>query len=143
MILEKTIDRVSTLQLEGMTLQSNLSDGIVNLDIPYDEGGNGNGVKPKPLMLSALAGCTAMDVVSLLKKMKIKYRYFEVKVAAELTDEHPKHYSKVDVEYIFKGEDLNTERIQRAVELSFNKYCGVIYMFKQFAEVNYTIQYMD
>ena len=125
-----------------MTLQSNLVDGAVNLDVPVEEGGNGNGMKPKPLMLSALAGCTAMDVVSLLKKMKVEYRYFEVKVAAELTSEHPKHYSKVDVEYVFKGSDLNKERINRAVELSFEKYCGVIYMFKQFSDVNYTIQFM-
>ena len=62
---------VSTQQIEGMTLKSTLPDGEVMLDVPMSEGGNGNGIKPKPLMLTSLTGCTALDVVSLLKKMKI------------------------------------------------------------------------
>ena len=143
MIANATTHEVTTVAVNGMSLSSNLPDGEVLLDVPVEEGGNGKGVKPKPLMLSALAGCTAMDVVSLLKKMKVTYSHFEVKVKATLTDEHPKHYSDVNVEYVFKGEDLNKERIQRAVELSFEKYCGVIYMFKQFATVHYSVNYMD
>lgn len=133
---------VSTQQIEGMTLKSTLPDGEVMLDVPISEGGNGNGIKPKPLMLTSLTGCTALDIVSLLKKMKIEYDHFEVTASAELSEEHPKHYLSVSIEYQFKGTDLNKERIERAVDLSFNKYCGVIYMFKQFTEVNYKITYL-
>lgn len=137
-----TTHDVKTVQVEGMTLKSILADGEVMLDVPVDEGGNGNGVKPKPLLLTSLTGCTALDVVSLLKKMKIDYDHFEVNASAELTDEHPKHYKSVSIEYLFKGTDLNKERIERAVDLSYNKYCGVIYMFKQFTEVSFKITYL-
>ncbi|MEZ5006904.1 MAG: OsmC family protein [Chitinophagales bacterium] len=137
-----TTHEVKTVQVEGMTLKSILADGEVMLDVPVEEGGNGNGVKPKPLLLTSLTGCTALDVVSLLKKMKIEYDHFEVNASAELTDEHPKHYKSVSIEYLFKGNDLNKERIERAVDLSYNKYCGVIYMFKQFTEVSFKITYL-
>ncbi len=136
-----TTHNVQTVQVDGMTLKSMLPDGSVNLDVPVEAGGNGNGMKPKALMLTSLSGCTALDVISLLKKMKIQYDHFEVNVSAELTDEHPKHYDNVSIKYLFKGTDLNKERIERAVELSFNKYCGVIYMFKQFTTVDYSILY--
>jgi putative redox protein len=137
-----TTHEVKTVQVVGMTLKSILADGEVMLDVPVEEGGNGNGVKPKPLLLTSLTGCTALDVVSLLKKMKIEYDHFEVNASAELTDEHPKHYKSVSIEYFFKGNDLNKERIERAVDLSYNKYCGVIYMFKQFTEVSFKITYL-
>lgn len=137
-----TTHEVKTVQVEGMTLKSILADGEVMLDVPVEEGGNGNGVKPKPLLLTSLTGCTALDLVSLLKKMKIEYDHFEVNASAELTDEHPKHYKSVSIEYLFKGNDLNKERIERAVDLSYNKYCGVIYMFKQFTEVSFKITYL-
>jgi putative redox protein len=137
------VHEVKTIQKEGMTLEVFLPDGNIILDVPESEGGNGNGVKPKQLMLAAMEGCTAMDVVSLLKKMKIDYQYFEVKAEAILSEEHPMHYTDVKLTYIFKGNSLNKEKIQRAVELSFDKYCGVIYMFKQFAKVDYSIQYIE
>jgi putative redox protein len=138
-----TIHEVNTIQKEGTTLDVFLPDGTITVDLPESEGGNGKGVKPKQLMLAAMEGCTSLDVVSLLKKMKIDYTYFEVKAQATLSEEHPKHYTDVQLQYIFKGIGLNKEKIQRAVELSFDKYCGVIYMFKQFAKVNYSIHYIE
>jgi len=138
-----TIHEVKTIQKEGMMLEANMPDGKIVLDVPESEGGSGKGMKPKQLMLAAMEGCTAMDVVSLLKKMKIDYSYFEVKAKAVLSEEHPRHYTEVKLQYIFKGDNLKKEKIERAVELSFDKYCGVIYMFKQFAKVEYVIEYMN
>ncbi len=93
------------------------------------------GFAPKALMLSSLAGCSGLDVVSLLKKMHAEVTDFKVEVTAELTDEHPKFYNKVKVDYHFTDADLQPKKIQKAVNLSVTKYCGVMEMFRQFADV--------
>lgn len=97
------------------------------------------GFGPKALMLSSLAGCSGLDVVSLLKKMRAEVDDFKIEVTGELTEEHPKFYKKVKVDYHFTGGDLQPEKIQKAVNLSVTKYCGVMEMFRQFAEVNVEI----
>lgn len=93
------------------------------------------GFGPKALMLSSLAGCSGLDVVSLLKKMRAEVTDFKIEITAELTDEHPKFYNKVKVDYHFSDSELNPEKIQKAVNLSVTKYCGVMEMFRQFADV--------
>ena len=93
------------------------------------------GFGPKALMLSSLAGCSGLDVVSLLKKMRAESEEFKIEVTAELTDEHPKFYNNVKVDYHFTGSDLQAEKIQKAVNLSVTRYCGVMQMFRQFADV--------
>ncbi len=90
-------------------------------------------------MLTALAGCTAMDVISILKKMKITPAKFEVKIEANLTEEHPKHYEKIHIIYEFTGNDLPLEKLQHAVNLSQDKYCGVSFMYKKIMEVTHEI----
>jgi putative redox protein len=97
------------------------------------------GFGPKALMLSSLAGCSGLDVVSLLKKMRAEVADFKIEVTAELTDEHPKFYNKVKVDYHFSGPKLQPEKIQKAVNLSVTKYCGVMEMFRQFAEISIEI----
>lgn len=93
------------------------------------------GFAPKALMLSSLAGCSGLDVVSLLEKMRAEVADFKIEVTAELTDEHPKYYKKVRVEYHFSDSNLQPEKIQKAVNLSVTKYCGVMEMFRHFAEI--------
>ena len=97
------------------------------------------GFAPKALMLSSLAGCSGLDVVSLLEKMRAEVANFKIEVTAELTDEHPKFYNKVKVDYHFTDSELQPEKIQKAVNLSVTKYCGVMEMFRQFAEVEIEI----
>jgi putative redox protein len=97
------------------------------------------GFAPKALMLSSLAGCSGLDVVSLLEKMRAEVADFKIEVTAELTDEHPKFYNKVKVDYHFTDSNLQPEKIQKAVNLSVTKYCGVMEMFRQFAEVEIEI----
>lgn len=86
-------------------------------------------------MLAALAGCTAMDVISILKKMRVVPKYFNVRVEGELTEEHPVHYKKIHVTYEFVGDGLPVDKLKRAVELSENNYCGVAHVYKQVMEV--------
>ena len=101
------------------------------------------GFAPKALMLSSLAGCSGLDVVSLLEKMRAEVADFNIEVTAELTDEHPKFYNKVKVDYHFSDTELQPEKIQKAVNLSVTKYCGVMEMFRQFAEVEIEIHLHD
>ena len=104
------------------------------MDAP-DEGIENKGLRPKALMLSSLAGCSGLDVVSLLKKMRAEVNDFKMVVHGELTEEHPRYYHKVVVEYHFYGSDLQEDKINKAVKLSVDQYCGVMEMFRQFAKV--------
>lgn len=101
------------------------------------------GFAPKALMLSSLAGCSGLDVVSLLAKMRAEVADFNIEVTAELTDEHPKFYNRVKVDYHFTDSELKPEKIQKAVNLSVTKYCGVMEMFRQFADVEIEIHLHD
>lgn len=104
-----------------------------------DFGGSNQGLSPKALMLSSLGGCTGLDVLSLLKKIRVEIEDFKVTVNGELTEEHPKYYDKVSIDYYFTGTDLNEEKIKKVVSLSEERYCGVIKMFRAFAEVTIAI----
>jgi putative redox protein len=92
-------------------------------------------------MLASLAGCSGLDVASLLKKMRAEVDEFTIDVEANLTDEHPKHYDKVKVIYNFYGTDFKKDKIEKAVDLSVERYCGVMEMFRKFAEVTIEIKY--
>jgi len=102
-------------------------------------GGNDEGARPKELMLASLAGCTGMDVVSILKKMRVEPEYFNIKVEAEMTEEHPKHYTAMHIIYEFKGEGLELEKLQKAVKLSQDQYCGVSTAYRKAMEITYEI----
>jgi len=94
---------------------------------------------PKALMLSSLAGCSGIDVVELCKKMRVSLADFKMEITAELTEEHPRYYHKVHVDYHFYGKEVDEKKINKAVNLSVDKYCGVMEMFRQFAEVTTAI----
>jgi|TARA_B110000259_G_scaffold161846_1_gene186246 putative redox protein len=108
-----------------------------------DSGGSNQGLSPKALMLSSLGGCTGLDLLSLLKKMRVEIEDFKVIVNGELTEEHPKYYDKVSIDYYFTGTDLNEEKIKKAVSLSEERYCGVIKMFRAFAELTIAIHFNE
>ena len=131
---------VTTTWKENMQFESDNPSGIsLTMDAGEESGGEGKGYRPKALMLSSLAGCSGLDVVSLLNKMRISYSSFKIEITAELTDEHPKFYNKVKVDYHLTGSNLKEDKIKKAVDLSVTKYCGVMEMFRQFAEVEIEI----
>ncbi|WP_323053773.1 OsmC family protein [Galbibacter sp. EGI 63066] len=130
-------NHITTTWKGDMKLESdNPSGHSLFIDAGEESGGRGDGYRPKALMLSALAGCSGLDVASLIKKMKLDVDDFEIKIDAELTDEHPKYYNKVTVVYHFYGSNLNEKKLQKAVDLSVEKYCGVMEMFRRFAEMD-------
>lgn len=135
--------RVKASWIEELNFSMN-QDGIdfeVDNVVAWD--GSRRALSPKAMMLSALIGCTGMDVSSLLKKMRAEPAKFELEVVAEMTDEHPKHYKKAHVIYRFYGQELKEDKINKAVDLSVNRYCGVYEMFRQFAEVSHEIQFLE
>lgn len=122
---------------EGMKFETDSPTGFTTfMDTSTENGGSNQGLGPKAMMLSALAGCSGLDVVFVLNKMRATVPHFEMKVKGELTEEHPKTYHKVWLEYHFYGEDLDQEKISKAVTLSKEKYCGVMEMFRQFATLD-------
>ncbi len=125
---------------ENFQFDASVNGHKIRLDVGEDMGGKNSGPTPKPLMLVALAGCTGMDVVSILKKMHIEVEDFDVNVSAELTEEHPKQYYKAHITYILKGKNLSLEKIEKAVSLSQEKYCGVSAMLRKAFEITYDIK---
>lgn len=129
-------NHITTKWLGNMAFESNNPSGNnLIIDIAVEDGGEGRGYRPKALMLSSLAGCSGLDVASLIKKMKLEVAEFTIETIANMTEEHPKVYDKVTIEYRFKGPNLDEKKLQRAVDLSIEKYCGVMEMFRQFAEL--------
>ncbi|KAB1066810.1 OsmC family protein [Tamlana haliotis] len=129
--------QVSTKWLGEMRFEStNPSGHNLFIDAGEENGGKGEGYRPKALMLSGLAGCSGLDVASLIKKMKLQVDDFKVDIDANLTDVDPKIYDKVTMSFHFYGNELNEKKLQRAVDLSVEKYCGVMEMFRQFSELD-------
>lgn len=109
------------------------------LDAASDAGGNDEGFRPKSLMMVALAGCTGMDVISILKKMKVDVTYFNLRIEGNIRDEHPRKYESMKIIYEFKGNDLELEKLQKAVNLSVEKYCGVNANYRDSMQMEYEI----
>lgn len=115
----------------------------IKLDAVEAVGGKNGGPRPKPLILVALGGCTGMDVVSILKKMRVEPEYFNVEVSGEMTEEHPKYYHKLHLKYVFRGKDLPMAKLEKAVNLSQDRYCGVSEMLGKAAEITHEIVVED
>jgi putative redox protein len=124
----------------NMSFETELFGHKLVIDAGEENGGENKGPRPKPLMLTALAGCTGMDVVSILKKMRVEVEDLSIVVEANMTEEHPKYYDKMHVIYKFKGKNLPLDKLQKAVSLSEEKYCGVSALYKQVIPVTTEIQ---
>jgi putative redox protein len=126
---------VTTKWLSNMAFESEVNGHKIVIDAESDVGGEDRGPRPKPFMLLSLGGCTGMDVISILKKMRVVVDEFNVRVEGELTEEHPKHFVKIHVVYEFKGKDLPVDKLKKAVELSEDRYCGVSAVYRKTMEM--------
>ena len=124
---------------EDMAFDAEVQGFNIKIDADPAVGGKNRGPKPKPFLLVAAGGCTGMDVVSILKKMRVEFDQFNVEVTGELTDEHPKYYHTIHMKYFFKGKDLPMEKLEKAVTLSQDKYCGVSAMLVKAATITHEI----
>lgn len=132
--------KVKTAWKGNMQFDSVIEGHHVMLDASPESGGGGQGARPKQLLLTALAGCTGIDVISILKKMRQEPEYFNIIVEAELTEEHPKHYTSMHITYEFGGKGLDLEKLNKAIELSQEKYCGVSHMFRQILKLTHEVK---
>jgi len=132
--------KVSTSWKKDMVFEADVSGHSLTMDAPEAAGGKDAGPRPKPLMLAALAGCTGMDVIGILKKMRVDIDGFDIHIEAEAAEEPPKHYEKMKVIYEFTGKDLPKDKLEKAVNLSREKYCGVSYIYKQVIDMDYEIR---
>ncbi|MCK3683454.1 OsmC family protein [Maribellus sp. YY47] len=126
-----------------MAFEAEVNGHKLILDAAEEVGGENRGPRPKPLLLTALAGCTGMDVVSILKKMRVELDNFDVIVEGDLTEEHPRQFFKMNVIYEFTGKDLPLDKLKKAVSLSEERYCGVSAMFKKAIEVTTEIRIIE
>ena len=134
---------VNTKWLGDMKFDSEVNGHHIIIDALPEAGGNDSGPRPKTLMLTALAGCTGMDVVSILKKMRVEVKRFDVEVVADGNNEHPRHYTHMHIIYRFAGTDLPMDKLQKAVEMSQERYCGVSFMYRKAMEVTHEIVIED
>lgn len=136
----KEIEVVSTRWLENMSFESEVNGHKIVVDAKEEVGGQDKGPRPKPLMLAALGGCTSMDVISMLKKMRVELKSLNVIVEGELSEEHPKRFTKMHVIYEVEGDKLPMDKIQKAVTLSEEKYCGVSVVYRKAMEITSEIR---
>ena len=124
--------------LEQMTFSGGSGSGQqLTLDANPLAGGRGLGFRPMELMLLSLAGCTAMDVIAILRKMRQDVTDYVVNVAAQRTDEHPRVFTEIDVEHVVTGRGLSDDAVRRAVELSETRYCPASAMLSKAALVRH------
>lgn len=129
----------TTKHAGGMAFETAIDGHTIKVDADPKFGGDNLGAKPKPLVLNALTGCTGMDVVSLLKKMRVEFTDLEIKIDAELTEEHPKYYNKIHLTYAIKANESDRAKVEKAVNYSQERYCGVSFMLSKAAELTYSI----
>jgi putative redox protein len=137
------MSKVSVNWSGDMAFEVELNGFKLTIDADEKVGGQNKGPRPKPLTLASLGGCTGMDVISILKKMRVEPDYFNIEVSGELTEEHPKYYHKIHIKYIFKGKDLDQAKIDKAVNLSQDRYCGVSELLRKGAELTHEIEIIE
>ncbi len=125
---------------EGMRFEGETpSEHKIILDANHDAGGSNSGPRPMELFIVGLMGCTAMDVISILTKMRKNVKSFRIVVEAEKATEHPKVWTKINLKYILKGSDLDEKSVENAIELSQSKYCSAAATLRRSgAELTYT-----
>jgi putative redox protein len=126
---------------DGMAFDAHLGGYTLTIDADEKFGGKNLGPRPKGLTLVSLAGCTGMDVVSILGKMRVmqKVESFKIDTDAVLEEDYPKRIMEIVVKYIFKGSDLPVDKIQHAIELSAENYCGVYATLRPTVKLSYQI----
>jgi len=127
----------------SMAFEADVNGHKIIMDAPESGGGNNTGPGPKKLQLVALSGCTGMDVVSILQKMRVDFSHLDIEVQGEVTDDHPKHYYKMHVIYTVTGKNLPLDKIEKAVRMSEDTYCGVEALYRKAIPVTSEIKLIE
>ena len=126
--------KISNTWISDHHFESSQENNKINID-----GNKEKGMSPKALLLSGLGGCSGIDVIDILEKMRVDHTGLTIDVEAEQTDEHPKVFKEIIVTYRVKTAADNEEKVRKAIELSLDKYCGVSAMLKKNSEIHYKL----
>ena len=130
---------VKIKQVDGITfIGKGETNHWVSIDGPEQFNGSNAGCRPKELLLIALGSCTGSDVVSILKKKRVNIDSLSINVTGDVTQDHPKTFSNIHITYQFHGENLPEKDLERAIELSQNKYCPIAAMIQKHCPIGYS-----
>ena len=125
--------------LNDLSFEAEVDGHKIYMDTSVEHGGKNLGPRPKLMMMVALAGCTGMDVAAILKKMRENVEALSVEVEGDVTEEHPKRFQGMKVIYRVKGKGVSLKNVEKAVELSSEKYCGVSANYKEAFDITHEI----
>ena len=132
-------ETITTTWLSDLAFEAEVDGHKIYMDSSMEHGGKNTGPRPKPLMMVALAGCAGMDVASILKKMKVDVESFSIEVEGDVTEEHPKRFKGMKVIYRLKGKNIKRSNVEKAVNLSSTRYCGVSANYTQAFPITHEI----
>jgi putative redox protein len=128
----------------GLSFSGTADSGFtVPLGADRSAGGEDDGFRPMELIAIGLAGCTAMDVISILQKKRQQVTGFEVHVHAERATEHPRVFTNIVIEYVVRGRHIDPAAVERAIELSETKYCSAQAMLAKAATIRHTYRILE
>ncbi len=137
-----SLSTIKAIYNSGMNFTADVNGHKIEIDTEKDRGGNNLGTRPKALMLVSLAGCTGLDIVNMLNKMRVNFSNLTIKVDGHLTETEPAIFDLVVVNYSIRVNKEDESKVEKAVKLSKEKYCGVSKMFESFAKVSSVINYL-
>ena len=135
---------ISVNWVDGMLMVGKSHSGhSITMDGPPEIGGENLGVRPMEMLLLGVAGCSMIDVVTTLKKMRQELTHFETKVNAERADDHPKVFTDIHIQFIIKGKGLDTKKVEKAITLSAEKYCSASIMLGKTASITHDFEIVE
>ena len=135
---------ISVNWVDGMLMVGKSHSGhSITMDGPPEIGGDNLGVRPMEMLLLGVAGCTMIDVVTTLKKMRQDLTNCETKLSAERADEHPKVFTDIHIQFIVKGQDLDPKKVEKAITLSAEKYCSASIMLGKTASISHDFEILE
>ena len=141
--MAKILTAVAKLET-GMRFDAQTTSGYhVTLDSNEVSGGQDSGFSPMEMLLVALAGCTGMDVLSILRKKRQDVTGYEVHVQGIRADHHPRVFVEINVEHLVTGHNIQPAAVERAIELSETRYCGASAMLGKVARIKNTFRIID
>ena len=135
---------ISVNWVDGMLMVGKSHSGhSITMDGPIEIGGENLGVRPMEMLLLGVAGCTMIDVVTTLQKMRQDLSHCETRISAERANEHPKVFTDIHIQFIVKGKDLDSKKVDKAITLSAEKYCSASIMLGKTAKITHDFEVLE
>jgi len=135
---------ISVNWVDGLLMVGKSDSGhTITMDGPPESGGENLGVRPMEMLLLGVAGCTMIDVVTTLKKMRQDLSHLETKINAERATDHPKVFTDIHIHFILKGQNLDEKKVDKAITLSAEKYCSASIMLGETATITHDFEVIE